>query len=78
MRLPQLNGKLERALQQDSISLFELELTLSAKPIQISLLRWILKEHAYHILDHLLRGDFPAADSVDDFFCHILFSTCYC
>ena len=43
MRLPQLNGKLERALQQDSISLFELELMLSGKPLQISLLRWILK-----------------------------------
>ena len=64
MRLPQLNGKLERALQQDSISLFELELTLSGKPLQISLLRWILKKHAYQILDHLLRNRLKALSAI--------------
>ena len=49
-----LSEKMDQALREDSISLFELELTLSGKKLTASLLREMMHYKAYNIISHLL------------------------
>ena len=51
----ELSKKMEQAMAEDSISLFELELTLTGKKLTASLLREIMHYRAYNIISHLLR-----------------------
>ena len=51
----ELSKKMDQAIGEDSISLFELELTLSGKKLTASLLREIMHYRAYNIISHLLR-----------------------
>ena len=53
-RQMELSQKMDQAMGGDSISLFELELTLSGKKLTASLLRGILHYRAYNIISHLL------------------------
>ena len=54
-RQMELSQKMDQAMGGDSISLFELELTLSGKKLTASLLREIMHYRAYNIISHLLR-----------------------
>ncbi len=50
-----LTTEMLNAINKDSVSLFELELTLMGKKITTGMLRRILREHAMNILLHLLK-----------------------
>ena len=50
-----LSDKMIQALQLDSVSLFEMALTLSGKNISMGLLRAILRANAFNVLIHLLK-----------------------
>ena len=51
-----LSEKIVQALQMDSVSMFEMALTLTGKKITIGLLRAILRACASNILIHLLKN----------------------
>lgn len=50
-----LTTEMQNAINKDSVSMFELELTLTGKRITIGLLRRTLRKHAMNILLHLLK-----------------------
>ncbi len=69
-----ITTEMRNAINKDSVSMFELELTLTGKRITIGLLRRILCEHAMNILLHLLTHrlkQVTAILSLQDLLIHI-------
>ena len=56
--------EMRKAINKDSVSLFELELTLKGKRVTIGLLRRILEYNAWNILVHLLKSRTKAVTSI--------------
>ena len=56
--------EMRKAINKDSVSLFELELTLNGKRVTIGLLRRILEYNAWNILVHLLKSRTKAVTSI--------------